>query len=79
MIAREMAEHGAQAESWERHNHISGLLLDAVQIFFIGILGEYNLSINSKVIRRPLVIEEKRINYEETEEAAKESAHRGAK
>ncbi len=39
--------------------------LGAVQLFFIGILGEYVLSINSRVIRRPLVIEEKRINFED--------------
>lgn len=37
--------------------------LGAVQLFFIGILGEYILSINSRVIRRPLVIEEERINF----------------
>ena len=51
--------------------------LGAVQIFFIGILGEYILSINSRVIRRPLVIEEKRINFDERAETAKESAHHG--
>ena len=49
--------------------------LGAVQIFFTGILGEYILSINSRVIKRPLVIEEKRINFEET--AEKEPAHYG--
>lgn len=43
--------------------------LGAVQLFFIGILGEYILSINSRVIRRPLVIEEKRMNFEEKPEA----------
>lgn len=37
--------------------------LGAVQLFFIGILGEYILSINSRVIKRPLVIEEERINF----------------
>lgn len=56
---------------------IGVFFLGAVQIFFIGILGEYILSINSRVIRRPLVIEEKRINFEETDEAAKEPAHHG--
>lgn len=41
--------------------------LGAVQLFFIGILGEYILSINSRVIKRPLVVEEERINFEQTE------------
>lgn len=37
--------------------------LGAIQLFFIGILGEYILSINARVMKRPLVIEEKRINF----------------
>jgi len=37
--------------------------LGAVQLFFLGILGEYILSINARVIKRPLVIEERRINF----------------
>ncbi len=41
--------------------------LGAVQLFFLGILGEYILSINARVIRRPLVIEERRINFEKNE------------
>ena len=43
---------------------IGVFFLGAVQLFFIGILGEYVLSINSRVIKRPLVIEEERINFE---------------
>ena len=38
--------------------------LGAIQLFFIGFLGEYILSINSRIMKRPLVIEEKRINFE---------------
>lgn len=38
--------------------------LGAVQLFFLGILGEYILSINARVIKRPLVIEECRINFD---------------
>ena len=50
--------------------------LGAIQIFFIGILGEYILSINSRVIKRPLVIEEQRINFEGKPNAGKnESIH----
>lgn len=36
----------------------------AVQLFFIGLLGEYVLSINTRVLRRPLVIEECRVNFD---------------
>jgi glycosyltransferase involved in cell wall biosynthesis len=41
------------------------LVLGSVQIFFIGLLGEYILSINTRVINRPLVIEEERVNFDE--------------
>ncbi len=41
---------------------IGMFFLGAVQLLFIGIIGEYILSINIRVINRPLVIEEKRIN-----------------
>ena len=37
--------------------------LGSVQLFFIGLLGEYVLNINTKVMKRPLVIEEKRVNF----------------
>ncbi len=44
---------------------IMGLfLLGSIQIFFIGLLGEYILNINRRVLNRPLVIEEERINFE---------------
>lgn len=36
----------------------------SVQLFFIGLLGEYIASINTRVIKRPLVIEKERINFE---------------
>ena len=44
---------------------IGMFFLGALQIFFIGFLGEYILAINTRVMKRPLVIEEKRINFEE--------------
>lgn len=37
--------------------------LGSIQIFFIGMVGEYILTINSRVMKRPLVIEEERINF----------------
>lgn len=35
----------------------------SVQLFFIGILGEYIGSIHTQILKRPLVIEEERINW----------------
>lgn len=40
-------------------------ILGSIQLFFIGFLGEYVLSINKRVMNRPLVIEEERINFED--------------
>lgn len=37
--------------------------LGAVQLIFIGLIGEYILSINQRVMNRPLVVEEERINF----------------
>lgn len=42
---------------------IGMFFLGALQLFFIGFMGEYILSINSRVMKRPLVVEEKRINF----------------
>lgn len=40
-------------------------VLGSLQLFFIGLLGEYILNINTRVIKRPLVVEEKRINFDD--------------
>lgn len=37
--------------------------LGAVQLIFIGLIGEYILSMNQRIMNRPLVIEEERINF----------------
>ena len=37
----------------------------SIQLFFIGLLGEYVLNINTRVMHRPLVVEEKRINFDD--------------
>lgn len=42
---------------------ISIFFLGSVQLFFIGFLGEYILNINTRVMKHPLVVEEKRINF----------------
>jgi len=43
-------------------------LLGSVQLFFIGLLGEYIVNMNVRIMDRPLVIEETRINFEEEKE-----------
>ena len=44
---------------------IGMFFLGAMQLFFIGFMGEYILAINARTMKRPLVIEEKRLNFEE--------------
>lgn len=43
---------------------IGVFLLGGIQLFFIGLIGEYILNINTRVIHRPIVVEEKRINFD---------------
>jgi glycosyltransferase involved in cell wall biosynthesis len=38
--------------------------LGAVQLFFLGIIGEYILSINERSMKRPLVVADERLNFE---------------
>lgn len=42
---------------------IGFFFLGGIQLFFIGLLGEYIMSIHIRVMHRPLVIEEKRLNF----------------
>ena len=42
---------------------IGVFLIGGIQLFFIGLIGEYILNINTRVIHRPIVVEEKRINF----------------
>ncbi len=44
---------------------ITVFFMGGIQLAFLGFIGEYILSINTRVMNRPLVIEEKRINFEE--------------
>lgn len=41
--------------------------LGSVQLFFIGLLGEYVLNINTRVMNKPLVIEEERLNFDNSD------------
>ena len=42
---------------------IGVFFLGSLQLFFIGFVGEYIMSINNRIMNRPLVIEEERINF----------------
>lgn len=44
---------------------IALFLFGGIQLFFLGILGEYITAVHSQVRKRPLVIERERINFEE--------------
>ena len=39
-------------------------LIGSLQMFFIGLLGEYVMNINIRIMNRPLVIEEERIGFD---------------
>lgn len=43
---------------------IGVFLLGGMQIFFIGFLGEYILNINQRIMHRPLVVVEEKLNFE---------------
>jgi len=45
---------------------IGVFFMGSIQLFFIGLLGEYIMNINTRIMKRPLVIEEKRINFDDT-------------
>lgn len=42
---------------------IGVFFMGSIQLIFMGLLGEYVMSVNTRVMDRPLVIEEKRINF----------------
>lgn len=44
---------------------ISVFFFGAVILFFVGLLGEYILNLNIRIMNRPLVIEEERLNFDE--------------
>lgn len=46
---------------------IGMFFLGSIQLFFIGFIGEYISSINLRVMNRPLVIEEERLNFSNEE------------
>lgn len=46
---------------------IGMFLLGGIQLVFLGFIGEYVLTINQRVMNRPLVIEEERINFDDSQ------------
>lgn len=50
---------------------IGVFLIGSIQLFFTGLIGEYIMSINTRVMHRPLVVEERRINFRKTEQGEK--------
>ncbi|MBQ8148542.1 MAG: glycosyltransferase family 2 protein [Lachnospiraceae bacterium] len=46
---------------------IGMFILGSIQLFFIGLIGEYVLSINERMMNRPLVVEEERLNFNDEE------------
>ena len=49
---------------------IGMFFLGAVILIFLGIMGEYILSINQRLMNRPLVVEEERINFSDNKSTA---------
>ncbi len=47
---------------------IAVFFMGGVQLAFLGFLGEYVMSMNTRLMNRPLVIEEKRINFDEEDQ-----------
>ena len=44
---------------------IAVFFMGGIQLAFLGFLGEYVMSINTRIMNRPLVVEEKRINFDD--------------
>ena len=52
--------------SSEIYTALIGLFfMNSVQMFFLGFIGEYIMNINTRIMKRPLVIEEERMNFDE--------------
>lgn len=52
---------------------IGMFFLGSLQLFFIGLIGEYIMNMNKRLMNRPLVVEEERINFEEESKAVQEN------
>ena len=50
--------------------------MGGVQLVFLGFLGEYVMSMNARIMNRPLVVEEKRLNFDWDADSAEQAGHR---
>lgn len=68
-------ENAVLGSIYRRHGTVThrNVLSGSNAAVFIGLLGEYVLSINTRVLDRPLVVEEERLNFEEKEDSENES------
>lgn len=48
---------------------IGVFVLGGLQLFFIGLVGEYIMAMNARIMKRPLVVEECRLNFDKKEDA----------
>lgn len=68
-----MAYLGLKLAFWDRFSLgmapmvIGIFFLGSVQLFFIGLLGEYVLSIYTQIMKRPLIVEQERVNFNDSE------------
>lgn len=46
-------------------------ILGSLQLIFIGLMGEYILSMNQRLMNRPLVVEEQRLNFDDADKSDK--------
>ena len=51
---------------------IAVFFMGGVQLAFLGFMGEYVMAINTRIMNRPLVVEEERLNFDESGESAGE-------
>lgn len=51
---------------------IAVFFMGGVQLAFMGFMGEYIMSMNTRIMNRPLVVEEKRLNFQNENESVKE-------
>lgn len=52
---------------------IAVFFMGGVQLAFLGFLGEYVMAMNTRIMNRPLVVEEERLNFDECEDCDGES------
>ena len=48
---------------------ISTFFIGSMILFFVGVLGEYIININKRVMRYPYILEEERINFDDSEDS----------